>query len=167
MPGTKKIKELMIPLDEYPKVYDDDSLRDAISSLKAFRTGDNRHRSVLVFSRTKKVNNEEKLVGILTVRDILNHIKSDTLSYSGAELFAISWSRFYHQEPFKKSVVAKVGDVISPLVQAFIQSDQNVADAVHLMMAKNVNILPVFEGQKAVGVIRGIDLLDYIWDMCE
>ncbi|TYO95393.1 HPP family protein [Desulfallas thermosapovorans] len=167
MLGTKKIKELMIPLSEYPKVYDDDSLRDAISSLKAFRAGDNRHRSVLVFSRTKKINNEEKLVGILTVRDILNHIKGKTLSYNGAELFAVSWSRFYHKEPLKKSVVTKVGDVISPLVQAFVQSEQSVTDAIRLMMTKNVNILPVFEGQKAVGVIRGIDLLDYIWDMCE
>lgn len=85
MPDTKKIKELMIPLSEYPKVYDDDSLREAISNLKAFRTGDNRHRSVLVFSRTKKINNEEKLVGILTVRDILNHIKGNTLCYNGAD----------------------------------------------------------------------------------
>jgi CBS domain-containing protein len=40
-----------------------------------------------------------------------------------------------------------------------------VTKAIELMMTKNVNILPVFEGKKAVGLIRALDLLDYIGDM--
>jgi CBS domain-containing protein len=165
MPGTKKVKELMVPLSEYPVVYDTDSLNEAILVLKKYMAGGKGHRSLLVFSKSKKVGGEEQLVGILTVRDILNAIKANTLSYNGAELFEISWSRFYHRDPLKKPFITKVGDVIRPLVQAFVQSNQDVTDAIRLMMTKNVNLLPVFEGKKAVGVIRAIDLLDYIGEM--
>lgn len=165
MPETKKIEALMVPLAEYPVVYDTDNLKDAILVLKKYLAGGKGHRSLLVFSKSKKVGGEEQLVGILTVRDILNAIKANTLTYNGAELFEISWSRFYHRDPFQKTLITKVGDVIRPLVQAFVQSDQDVAAAIRLMMTKNVSLLPVFEGKKAVGVIRAIDLLDYLGAM--
>ncbi|AGL00683.1 CBS domain-containing protein [Desulfoscipio gibsoniae] len=167
MPEKKMVKDLMLPVTEYPRIYDTDSLKDAIMALKEFMATGKKYRSLLVFSKTKKVNNEEQLVGILTVRDILNCIKNNTLSYDGPELFGMSWARFYHKDPLKKPLVTKVGDMVRPLVQAFIQSDQNVTDAIRLMITKNVNILPVFKGQRAVGIIRAVDLLDYIGDMCD
>jgi len=58
-----------------------------------------------------------------------------------------------------------VGKVVRPLVKAFIQADDDVTRAIELMMTKNVNVLPVFEGKKAVGVLRALDLLDYIGEM--
>lgn len=93
MPENKNIKELMVPLNEYPYVYDTNTLKDAIGVLRKHRLGkDHLHRSILVFSKTEKVDNEEKLIGI-------------------------------------------------------------------------VNIIPVFENKKAVGIIRAIDILDYIAEM--
>ncbi|MCL2336815.1 MAG: CBS domain-containing protein [Firmicutes bacterium] len=163
----KKVKDVMIPLDEYPKVYADDSLKDAIDILKSFRTAHetsrHHHRSLMVFSKTQKVGNEEKLVGLLSVRDIIAYVKKSTVSLSGVELFAAPWAQFYHKAPVQPHLAeVKVADLIRPLQEAFVQSNQDVSEALHVMMAKNVNLLPAFEGKKSVGVVRGIDLLDYI-----
>ncbi|AEG16985.1 CBS domain containing protein [Desulfofundulus kuznetsovii DSM 6115] len=165
MPETKKVKELMVPLSEYPVAYETDTLKHAIKVLRNYRASGHEHRSLLVFSRTKKVGNEEQLVGILTTRDILNAIKKNRMLYDNTELFTMSWAFFYRREPLNELTVTKVGQAIRPLVDAYVQADDTVTRAIELMMTKNVNILPVFEGKKAVGIIRAIDLLDYIAGM--
>ncbi len=164
MPETKKVGELMVPLREYPVVYDSDTLKDAIKVLRNYRAAGHEHRSLLVFSKTK-VDNEEQLVGILTTRDILKAIKTNRLLYDNTELFNMSWAFFYRKDPLNELTVTKVGQAIRPLVDACVQAGDTVVRAIELMMTKNVNLLPVFEGRKAVGVIRAIDLLDYIADM--
>jgi CBS domain-containing protein len=164
VPETKKVGELMVPLREYPVVYDSDTLKDAIKVLRNYRAAGHEHRSLLVFSKTK-VDNEEQLVGILTTRDILKAIKTNRLLYDNTELFNMSWAFFYRKDPLNELTVTKVGQAIRPLVDACVQAGDTVVRAIELMMTKNVNLLPVFEGRKAVGVIRAIDLLDYIADM--
>ncbi len=162
MPETKKVKALMVPISEYPVVYDTDILKDAIKVLKAYRVDGKEHRSMLVF---KREGTEEKLTGILTVRDILNTIKGKTMGYDRDELFTMSWSRFYGKATLNTSVTTKVGDAIRPLVTEFVQIEQDVSDAIRIMMTKGINILPVFEGKKPVGIIRAIDILDYVGEL--
>ncbi|KUO74183.1 MAG: histidine kinase [Desulfosporosinus sp. BRH_c37] len=162
MPETKKVKELMVPISEYPIVYNTDTLNDAIKVLKTYHVESKEHRSMIVL---KREGTGEKLAGILTVRDILNAIKRKTVSYDGNELFAMSWSRFYHKGSLGNSVTTKVEDAIRPLVTEFVQTEQDVSDAIRIMMTKNINILPVFEGEKPVGIIRAIDILDYIGEL--
>lgn len=165
MPESKKVRELMVPLSDYPVVYDTDSLQVAIKTLKGYLADGKEHRSLVVLSRSKKVAGEEELVGILTVRDILNAIKRNKMCYDNTELYALSWAYFYHRDPVKECTVTDVGKVVRPLVKAFVHVDDQVTRAIELMMTKNVNVLPVFEGKKAVGVLRALDLLDYIGEM--
>lgn len=166
MPENKKVRELMVPLNEYPFVYDTDTLKDAIEVLRKHRLGkEHLHRSILVFSKTEKIENEEKLIGILTVRDFLQAIQKNRFIYDNTEIFTMSWAYFYRKDPLKESLVTKVGKAMRPLVKAYLQADDTVTRAIELMMTKKVNIIPVFEGKKAVGIIRVIDILDYIGDM--
>ncbi|HZK86278.1 MAG TPA: CBS domain-containing protein [Desulfosporosinus sp.] len=162
MPGTKKVNTLMVPVSEYPVVYDTDTLKDAINALKNYIGENKEHRSMIVLTRE---GTKEKLAGILTVRDILNAIKAKNMSYDGAEAFNMSWSRFYHKSSLCISCTTKVADAIRPLVTDFVQSEQDVSDAIGIMMTKKINILPVFEGEKLVGIIRAIDVLDYIGEL--
>lgn len=162
MPETKKVKELMVPISEYPVVYNTDTLKDAIKVLKTYHVDSKEHRSMLVL---KREGTEEKLAGILTVRDILNTIKGKTMSYDKDELFSMSWSRFYGKSSLGTSVTTKVEDAIRPLVTEFVQTEQDVSDAIRIMMTKGINILPVFEGEKPVGIIRAIDILGYIGEL--
>ena len=162
MSETKKVKELMVPISEYPVVYNTDTLKDAIKVLKTYLVESKEHRSMIVMRREGK---GEKIAGILTVRDVLNAIKRKTMSYDGNEFFEMSWSRFYHKGSLGESVTTKVEDAIRPLVTEFVQSEQNVSEAIRIMMTKNINILPVFEVEKPVGIIRAIDILDYIGEL--
>ena len=165
MPETKAVKELMLPISEYPIVYEDDTLKDAIKTLKAHIAEGKEHRSLVVFSKTKKIGNEEQLVAILTVRDILNTIKKNRMLYENTELFTLSWAFFYHRTPLEQYTITKAGQSARPLVKAFLQGEDNVTRAIELMMTQNVNIIPVFQNKKAIGIIRALDILDYIGDM--
>lgn len=165
MPETKKVKELMVSLAGYPVIHDDGTVRDAIKVLKNYLAEGKEHRSILVFSKNKKVQGEEELVGILTVRDIFNAIKRNKSCYDNTELFAMSWAYFYRKDPLNECIITKVGQITRPLVKAFLQSDEDVTKAIELMMTKNINLVPVFEGKKAVGIVRAIDILDYIAEM--
>lgn len=166
MPEKKKVGELMVSLAEYPFVYETDSLKDAVKVLKGYLDEGKSHRSLLVFSKTKKVAGEEELVGILTVRDILNTIKKNRKCPGKADLF-MSWALFYRKDVLDECLVTTVGQAIRPLVKAFVQVDDSITKAIELMMNNNVNLLPVFENKKAVGIIRALDILDYIGILIE
>lgn len=164
MPETKKVKELMVPVSsssEYPIVYNTDTLRDAIKVLKKCTGGSKVHRSMIVL---KREGTEEKLAGILTVRDILNAIKVKSINNDKDGKFPVMWGNFYRKSSLGYSVSTKVSDAIRPLVTEFVHSEQNVSDAIRIMMTKKINILPVFEGGKPIGIIRAIDILYYIED---
>lgn len=162
MSQAKKIEELMVPISEYPVVYDTDTLKDAIKVLKNYIGANKGHRSMIVFSRE---GTEEKLTGILTVRDILKAIKGKTMSYDSNEMLEMSWGRFYHKGSLDDIVTITVGESIRPLVTDFVQINETVSDAIRILMTKNINILPVFDGEKPVGIIRAIDILDYIGEL--
>lgn len=161
MPGTKMVKELMVPISKYPSVYNTDTLKDAIKVLKNVLSEKKEHRSMLVLRRE---GNKEKLVGILTVRDILFAIKAKTMCKDEDEDYTMSWSRLYNVGSICK-IITTVGDSISPLVTEFVQSDQDVSDAIRILMSYNIHILPVYEGEKLVGIIRAVDILDYIGEL--
>ncbi|BAF60437.1 FOG: CBS domain [Pelotomaculum thermopropionicum SI] len=162
-----KVRDLMVPLQDYPVVYDTDTIKDAIKCLKSYLAGGREHRSLLVFSKTRKVGGEEELVGILTVRDILNALKTNRSGFDSSELFTMTMASmgWAYLDPEGKYINVKLGKVIRPLVKAYVQSSDDVTAAIQLMLEKNVNILPVFEGKKAVGLLRALDILDYLGDL--
>jgi len=167
MSDITKVKKVMVPITGYPVVYDEDTLKDAIIALKKYLDEGKEHRSLLVFSKTRKVSGEEELIGILTIRDILNAIKKNRKGYDNNELVSMSMASmgWAYLDPVGQYTNVKVGKVIRPLVRVFIQSEENVSKAIELMMNNNVNILPVFEGKKAMGIIRALDILASIGDM--
>ncbi|KJS16487.1 MAG: histidine kinase [Peptococcaceae bacterium BRH_c4b] len=165
MPENKQIRDLMIPISDYPVVYDTDTLKDAVLVLKKHIQSGKQHRSLVVFSRDKKIESEKQLVGILTIRDIFNVIKKNAKIRKKHEYPYISWVYFYQTEPLHDYLLLEVKQAIRPLITAFVQADESITKATELMMTKSVNIVPVFEKKKAVGIIRAIDLLDYIGDL--
>ncbi len=171
MTQIKKVRELMIPVAEYPVIHDDNTLKDAVKMLKAVMSGDKHHRSLLVFSRHKRVGGEEQLVAILTVRDILNSIRKNAVIYdqeqtSIAHAFHIGYRGDYQpQNIFEKTAAVRVADSVRPLVKAFLQADDDVTKAVEMMLKENIILIPVFEGKKVTGIIRAIDIIDYIGDL--
>lgn len=171
--SLKKVEEVMIPISEYPVIYGADSLNEAIIMLKANYAKDKGHRSLMVFCKVQKVQGEEKLIGIITVGDIIRAMKKITKSYDVKEMMSIAMSfsgydksvRSQQEKIMKEGYSIKVRDNMRPLVQAFVQSDQPLSEAIQVMMTNNVHVVPVFTGKKAVGVLRAIDILDVIGDV--
>jgi len=157
MPGIKKVKELMLLPGEYPAIRDTDSLKEALETLREYREGQgHHHRSLLVF------NNEDKLVGILTIRGIMDGVQRNMMHYENTELWNIGWAALYRKDAFKKYTISEVKQVMRPLIEAWVSSDDTVNTAIKLMMTKKVNILPVFKDGKAVGILRLVDILNCV-----
>lgn len=160
------VGQMMVPLAEYPWVYEDDTLRKAIDVLRTHRLGRGpAHRSLLVFSRTLRVGGEERLVGILTVRDFLNAIQSKRLMTKNWVSLSMGWAPFYRMDPLQESLAVEVKSVLRPLVKAYAQVDDPLSRAVELMMSHKVNLVPVFDDHRAVGIIRAVDVLEAIAGM--
>lgn len=166
MGEVKRVKDLMIPLSMYPVVYDTASVKEAT---QAFRRHLKRHgmeyRAVLVFKKAEKPGEEDKLVGFLRVRDIVNVIKANAARQQvSLSPFSNSWAFFYNVQD---EVITKVTDALLPLKEVRVGPEQTVEEVLDVMIEKGLNMLVVFDGDKAVGVIRVFDLLKYLTEMLE
>ncbi len=94
-----------------------------------------------------KKDNENKLVGILTTTDLLRLV-NQALSQKKQKINAL-----------KKISGLKAGDVASKRVIS-LQKDDKVMKAIAIMHRKNVHTIPIFDGQKVIGVIGKHDVLN-------
>ena len=94
-----------------------------------------------------KKDNENKLVGILTTTDLLRLV-NQALSQKKQKIKAL-----------KKISGLKAGDVASKRVIS-LQKDDKVMKAIAIMHRKNVHTIPIFDGQKVIGVIGKHDVLN-------
>lgn len=168
MPEIKKVREFMVPIAEYPVVYEKHSIRIAINTLNRHHAEGKGHRTLLVFRKSPTNNGyEDELIGILTLRDILNVIKRDTMSYQDGELMSIARSlqsydlkRAFFDDLSKSETT--IGDVVKSVGNASSQTDDHVYKAIDLMLTHNMDLLPVFDGKELVGIIRALDILEYL-----
>lgn len=156
MPKTK-VSELMIPINEYPVVHENDTLKEAIKSLK--KSKKHGHRSVLV------LNELQDAVGIMTEQDILRALQHNMMCYNNAEILQMSYVKFYHKDPILACTTTQVGQIMSPIIKAFVQVDDTTTTAIELMMKRKITYIPVLEDKKVVGILRAIDLVDYIGEL--
>ena len=80
MPNNKKVKDLMIPLEDYPHIPYWFSLRQAMAIVREAAIkfeGSFEPRAVLVFDE------KYQLMGILTLRDIIRGLEPNFLKESG------------------------------------------------------------------------------------
>lgn len=162
MPLSKTIRDICIPLAEYPHLHDTATLKDAFAVLHdAFATG-KRFRHILV------LNDKGQLTGILGMRDILRGLFPDYLRtkerprHEGPipDFPALThiWAETCHSQcptaaahpvkGFMGTVPDKVG------------IDDPIAKAVYLLVAHDTSMLPVVDGERLVGVVRMIDVFN-------
>ena len=161
MPNDKKVKDLMIPLDDYPHIPYWFTLRQAMAIVREAAVkfeGSFEPRAVLVFDE------KYQLMGMLTLRDIIKGleprfmhetalIKADpNLTVLMGDLFGPGM-REASQKP--------VSEVMSP-IKVTIQGSDPIAKAVFLMIQENVGMMPVVQDSKVAGMIRLSDLFTEI-----
>jgi predicted transcriptional regulator len=147
----KKIKDLVIPLTEYPHMPYWATLREAIAQLNvAFETG---HHTVLVFDEAYK------LVGMLLQKDILKGLAPKFAEYYD-EGVPVLWDSLL-ESGAEKRLARPIKDFMSE-AKVTVSADDSILKVSHVMLHEGVYLLPVMEGDKLIGVVRMGDIFQQI-----
>ena len=160
----KNVSDIMIAIEDYTTVNQNDTVGEAINRLResfTFResTGsimETGHRSILVF------DDGDEVIGILAIIDLLQVIMpaylsapkpsmADSIQYS-----PMFWSGMFTVE-VKKIASQKVSDVMSP-APLTIKADANLMEAAYAMISNRKRRLAVEQRERIIGIIREQDL---------
>ena len=175
MDADTRVREVMIPIDEYPSVRDTDTLRDAISAIKNGRLEVDGvvslARNVLVFDEIAV------LVGYVRRRDILvglepTYLLRQPLSYrkklfdiaADPNLFELHYDRVV--EGIQEQSRRPVSDVMRP-IETLVDANDHVVRGAYELTSNDVALVPVVDKDKLVGVLRSVDAFRAIVELCD
>lgn len=160
----KKVRDIMIHIEDYSKVSVDDTVRDAVNNLmtsfnkfiSSGRIMETGHRSLLV------LDHQGAVVGILSIIDLIRALQPAYLSAAKPSLAdSIQYSPMFWEGLFTTQARAlthkKVGDIMSDTPLSVLQ-DMNLMEVANLMFTSNARRIIVSDGQKTVGVVREQEL---------
>ena len=168
---TRKVKELMVPLEEYATVSEESSLYEAVLALEEaqakFRKDRYKHRAILVYDKNRNI------VGKLSQLDVIKGLESGykNLDLSGVKHTGFSpefirsliktydlWSKPL-EEVCRKAPSIKVKEIMyTPTEGEYVREDATLNEAIHqLVMGKHQSLL-VTTGEKIVGILRLTDV---------
>ena len=167
----RRVRDIMIPLDQYPWVRLKDSLLDALRLMKDAHLEVGRRASLprvlLVF------NHHEELVGIVRRRDIMRGLEAGLLgkpplNIRGAyfdvgvdhHLTELSGDLSLEKtiKGLRKECGRPVSDVARP-ISTTLKPDDQIMKAVYEMVSLNESLIAVVEGEEILGVVRSVDVL--------
>jgi CBS-domain-containing membrane protein len=157
MPYKKKVREVMIPLQDYPHIPHWFTLRQAVALVRESAikyAGQFEPRTILVF------NEKYQIVGILTLRDILKglepaFLKESELVKADPTLAIVMGDLF--GPGMEKQAENPVSTVMGP-IKVTVQAYDSLAKALFLMVQENVGMMPVMDDHRVVGMVRLTDL---------
>jgi CBS domain-containing protein len=164
MPYKKKIKDLMIPLEDYPHIPYWFTLRQAMAIVREAAIkfeGSFEPRAVLVFDE------KYQLMGMLTLRDIIRGLEPKFAKDSGLikadpNLAVLMGDMF---GPNMKEQSQKPVSEIMSSIKITVNGDDPITKALFLMISENVGMMPVLLDKKVVGMVRMSDLFKEISDV--
>lgn len=161
MSDTKSVRELMIPLEDYPHIPYWFTIRQAMAIVREAAIkfeGSFEPRAVLVFDE------KYQLMGMLTLRDIIKGLEprfmhETALVKADPNLTVLMGDLF--GPGMREASQKPVSEVMSP-IKATIQGGDPIAKAVFVMIQENVGAMPVIQDSKVAGMIRLSDLFTEI-----
>ncbi len=137
MPLKQKIKERMIPIENYAVIAPDATLREAALSLKtSFCELDGGMRTVAGPRAVLVTDKNDKLRGILDFMCFLEN---------------------YYPQIGGLPEKLEVKDIMLK-VKGFIDADASLEEGLRTIVQNKISVLPVYDGDKAVGLIRDTDI---------
>ena len=167
----KKVKDLMIPINKYVVTSPETTLQETILEMQKVYCEVETGKCTEAGHRTGLVMTDSKLVGIVDFQSIMRALMPEIAGKLSDKLAALGISIAFAEADahdldaakagFKERVLhnakTKIGDVMLKL-KGQIESDAEIMKALKLMYKNKVTVLPVFEGDKVVGVLRDSDL---------
>ncbi|EGB14196.1 CBS domain containing protein [Pseudodesulfovibrio mercurii] len=161
-----KVKELMIPVDNYLTLGTDASLGDVASTLKS-----GGHRDILI------VDEQGAFAGVLSMSDMITALEPNYKKLFKKDLSSDTLSNRYVAEQFKefnlwtdtltnicaRGVQIKVTDAMHiPEEDQYIDEDSDIEYGVHMYMIGTPQPLIVRDNGRVTGVLRMSDVFNEI-----
>ena len=176
-----KIKDRMIPIENYSTVSPDATLKEAALSLRTSYCELDSGMCTEAGPRTVLVVNEKgKLLGILDFNSFLETLIPEiagglsaklsalgvSIAFAQADAAALDESRIGFRPRVIKNAETKVRDIMLK-IRGAIDADAHLLDGLKKMYRKKITVLPVYEGDRLVGVMRDTDLFLAVTDVLE
>jgi predicted transcriptional regulator len=172
--GETKVRDIMVPLDEYPVVDENATLLDVVEALDAGKKrlppGKHPYRAVLVVGSQGKIVGKIGQFAFLAALEPKYNLLGDLdrLQNSGLSPEFVS-TVMDHYRFFEESLpdlcqrcsTLKVTDAMHPLSES-VDESASIADAIHKIVMWQHQSLLVTRGDEVVGLIRLPDLYDEI-----
>jgi len=164
--SVKRVRDVMIPLEQYPAVRDTATLREAVDVMKTAEIEVDRRKSLprvlLVFDAI------EVLVGYVRRRDIMRGLEPKYLVVQPLEyrkkLFDVAVDPNLSELSYDRVITGireqasrPVSDVMQP-IEAVLQADDHIMKAIYEMVSQDLTLIPVVDGKQLVGVVRSVEL---------
>lgn len=157
MSKDETVGDFAIPLDVYPHLREDQTLDEAIGVIRSFTCEDQ-----LQFSELLILNDQEQLIGRVTVREMLQGLEPRLLKkkkkwkFEGFDAdypnLAILWEESFFKHCHERGG-APIKEFLSP-IKTTVKATDPLLKVLYIMMHKNENNLPVLKKKKVVGVVR-------------
>ena len=168
--NEKLVRDIMVPLDEYPCIPGSYTLRDAIIEMGVQILREKQlslPRVALIFD-----DDFSELLGMLRRRDIMRGLEPRFLAGGSPDyqrkLFNVTidpnLAELSHDRivaGIRKRAGRLVREFMIP-IKATIDHDDHIMKAVYEMVDQNTSLLPVLKNSSVVGVVRSVDILSEI-----
>jgi hypothetical protein len=173
MPLNKRLREIMVPVSEYATTSEDSPLKEAVLKLRKVYCDVETGKCTEAGHRTRLVlDSDFNLVGILDTPTILNTLIPEikggiSEKLSSLELsVALSEGNTTVREEITANLAervilhaqTRVGDMMLKVRGKGLQADDYLVQGLKTMHRLKVTVMPVYEGNKLVGVLRDSDL---------
>ncbi|HUT11467.1 MAG TPA: CBS domain-containing protein [Thermoguttaceae bacterium] len=164
------VQDIMVPLEEYPCILDIHTLRQAIEEMGLQIVRKDQAalpRVALVFDESFS-----DLLGMLRRRDIMRGLEprfllSGSMDYR-RKLFDVEIDPNLSELSYEKAIAGirkranrPVRDYMIP-IKATVDHGDHIMKAMYEMVDQNTSLLPVLKGNRVIGVVRSVDVLDEI-----
>ena len=166
MDTLKRVRDVMIPLEQYPAVRDTATLREAVAVMERAALDIDRRKSLprvlLVFDEI------QVLVGYVRRRDLMRGLEPRFLVVQPLEyrkkvfdvavdpnLSELPHDRVLHG--IREQASRPVSDVMQP-IEAVVRAEDHIMKAVYEMVSQDLTLIPVIDDRRLVGVVRSVEL---------
>ncbi|HSM72992.1 MAG TPA: CBS domain-containing protein [Desulfobacterales bacterium] len=151
---TMRARDVMVT--EFDKIHAEESARLAIEMILNGRVRKTGHKTVSLIV----VDDLSELAGVVTLFDILYHLRPDFLNYGYSGDF-ISWEG--QLRPFIEALKKKkVKQIMSPEVMG-ASPDEHLMTILDRMVKNKYRRLPVIENNKPIGIVYIADVYHHLF----
>lgn len=162
MPITRQVRDIMVPIEEYPVVSEDAMVIEAIQKLR--ESSHQQDGTWYGFHSLIVLNKKEELVGILTLKSLL--LALQMREFVEHILKGDPTALFFAPE-LVSDLRINVRKIMRPLNLLTVQEDDAIMEALLIIIKNNINSLPVMAGTRPVGVLRTIDLFWFVGELLD